>query len=341
MSALPIEEPPPEYPPEEFPPREEPKPDPYQPPSPIWGPGHSTSLLTIGPVVPLGDNQVVGAVVEIARQWAGLGANGATTWALTDSETAHIVGPRLRQQLSNVFCWPWSGSSESLLNVPSGTSRAVAAADVVLVCPLLARDRTFVMQLLRLAKRSVLLLSDDQIHHREDAVRLCAHATCVVMSGSAATTLTGKSDGVAAIRWLRDRGAKNIVLRSSNGETLAYIDRDWHFVPLFKVSQVARADDAQAEAVFVATLVNFLTETSNAREALLMAQAATTLFLEGSNSELTEETLLAVRERPFATFRPAAQATTPRRQLLEQMARPLTAAASWLMALLTWSRGVS
>ena len=72
-----------------------------------------------------------------------------------------------------------------------------------------------------------------------------------------------------------------------------------------------------------------------------MAQAATTLFLEGSNSEPTEETLHAVRERPFATFRPAAQTTTPHRQLLERIARPITVAASWLMALLTWSRGVS
>lgn len=344
VAALPISEPPPEYEPETFPkPEEEPpvKPDPYQPASPIWGPaGKAANLLTVGPVTLLDGNRVVGSAVDVGRQWDKLKANG-TTFALTDSEAAHDIGPRLRSEMSNVFCWPFTGSAESPLAVPSGTSRAVASADVVLVCPLSASDQPFAMQLLRLAKRSVLLLSEDQVRHRQDAVRLASHASCLILTSDAATKLTGEREGVSAIRWLRDHGTKNVVrLNQSSGEALAFVDRNWHFAPLFKLTQPARHDVADGEALFAATFVKFLAETNNASEALFMAQAALTLFHEASDAEPTQAALEKVRaERPFAVLRRAAETKAPRRRhWLKQVARPITAAASWLMALVTWSR---
>ncbi len=167
-------------------------------------------------------------------------------------------------------------------------------------------------------------------------MKLIARASCVVMNQADASLLTGQDYMEAAIRTLRDHGAKNVVV-TSEAEVIAFLDRDWFFMACHRVERVARS--VGAGNVFTATLKTFLAQGSGPRRALELSIAAAAMFLAGCDGDQTEESLSAfANEHPLVSVNLPGHITAPRRRSVKQMARPITSAASWLMALLTWLR---
>lgn len=91
------------------------------------------------------------------------------------------------------------------------------------VAPFGADDTPFVEDILRIATRSVLMLSKDQMCNRESALRLMKAATRVVLNHEEAEAVTGHKDVRLAIDTLLAAGCREVLVTSPDGVE-AYLD---------------------------------------------------------------------------------------------------------------------
>jgi sugar/nucleoside kinase (ribokinase family) len=141
-----------------------------------------------------------------------------------------------------------------------------------------AEDYPFVDDLLRIAPRSILLLSDGQLCQRELALRLILGATITVLNGDEARTLTGADDPKDAIGALREDGCTGIVVTTHQGVE-AFLDGQQESISALDLGvpvQTVGAGDC-----FTGVMIAAWSAGHSIREGLELGQAAAARHVAG------------------------------------------------------------
>ena len=181
-------------------------------------------------------------------------------------------------------------------------------------------------RLLRHAPRSLLQLSKDQLTDRAACWALMSVADVTVLNSAELTCLTGIDDRQDAMRSLRERGVKHLVVTDASG-VLAMQEADWYWQPSFDVT-VART--IGAGDVFVGTLVASLAGDCGWKEAIVRSAAASAVHISGEDARDEEaiQRVLAGPKKSLVVERPTAAWSTS----AKRWAVPASAAAALFLA---------
>jgi nucleotide-binding universal stress UspA family protein len=196
---------------------------------------------------------------------------GATWWrCLMQSPVSVALGPR-------TYAIRAAASSHV---VPAEVGQVVGEGKVTVIAPMTPSDFPLVAMLVRLAPRSILTLSDDQIEHPVACSALVSAAGITVLTQTQIEHLTGLSDPIEAIRQVRERGAGNIVVIGGYG-LMCFLDGDWYSRPSY-ATEVTKQEGAQA--VFVGTFAAALTQGLSWKQSLEFGAASIALHAAGENA---------------------------------------------------------
>lgn len=146
---------------------------------------------------------------------------------------------------------------------------SVATADLVIVAPMAPDDQSVVLDALEAARRSVLMLSVEQLGNPDAAWNLIRRADLTILNDAEARELTGQ-DPQGAIRVARDHGCRAMIVTHKEG-AWAYDSGNWYSVPSLAgdVVRTAGAGDSVVGTYCAAVLAG-----RDVRDALLLSQAA-------------------------------------------------------------------
>jgi len=262
----------------------------------------------------------LGDVFDAARQAHDLGVQ--TCPILMTGPGGEDIGLRalVESALGRATWWPclqqesvsvWVGdhcftaqSSASMHEMPANVRQQLEEAAWTVITPMAARDARFVARLVRLARRSILMLSGDQLSSADVCFRLMSRSNLSVVDQAGLEQLTGLADPREAVQRVRERGIGNIVVPGRAG-VMAVLDGDWHWRPSY-ASGTKRTTGA--DAVFVGMLAAGLTQRRSWNELLELATAALAVHTAGEDAGMIREL-----RRVISAGHPA-QKPTPGRQ---------------------------
>ncbi len=196
-------------------------------------------------------------------------------------------------------------------DVREACASADILADILIVSPMTQADYGLIMELLKTNSNSILQLSSQQIENAGMCIQLTQSAMMLILNEQEAALLTGRSDPVQAIMWIREKCAVKNVVVTSEKSVIAFCDGSWIYLPSFKVRKLAST--VGAGDVFTGTLAAILSRgDSSWRNALNLALAAASMHLENkpvNNLRTLQAESLKRKRVPFRP-KPEKRATT-------------------------------
>jgi sugar/nucleoside kinase (ribokinase family) len=195
--------------------------------------------------------------------------------------------------------------------LPRACREVVRRAAMVLIGPMSEHDFGFVSGCQRAAsaaRRTVLQLSGEQLLHRSKCLALMQFPSTLTILNTAETSLiSGEHQTVNAIEWLHRQGVDSVLATSRTG-AMGLLDGTWieqSSIPARRVARTVGAGD-----IFVGTLMAALMQRQSAQDAVALALAACTTFIEGDHTPRTLQGLRTfARERSHGTLSLASESS--------------------------------
>ena len=194
--------------------------------------------------------------------------------------------------------------------LPQYAAEIVGEADFTIVAPMTPGDHAFVLNVLGLARASVLMLSNEQLHDGDSACELSRHASLTVVNDAELQTWMGTADIEVGIRRLGLRGIKNVIVTHERG-AMAVIDGE--SIAALAYTLNGRRSTIGAGDTFVGHLAAARVVGTDWREAIDLGLRGAARHLEtgsaGTPEELTEFAAHHPRLAPRANGRSISRRT--------------------------------
>ncbi|WP_417385630.1 hypothetical protein [Gimesia sp.] len=174
-----------------------------------------------------------------------------------------------------------SGTALKDDTLPEESMLLIKNASGTIVGPLPAGLYELVVRVLDAASSSYLMLSQEQLQDPGLCLDLGKRATLVVCTEQQLAQLTGCTEVIKGVQWVREREVKNILVLSST-EAIGFIDGHWVHVPGYVHLEDTKIPTADLFDCFVGTLAAVHIEDRPVTDAIGLALAAVAIKSDGT-----------------------------------------------------------